>query len=99
MRCHIQKRLTYIQFSHDTAHGPHVNRARVVARAKDELGRAVVSRANVRNVWLAWLQHLGWAKVTKLHDAAHGVKKKVLRLEGREINKKDYKKMEKGAVQ
>ena len=54
---------------------------RVVRRAKDELGRSVVPRADVADVGLAGDENLGRTKVAKLEDAGGRVEEEVLRLD------------------
>lgn len=69
------------ELCHDTSSRPHVNVGGVVCRTKDEFGCAVVSRANVRDVWLVLHQDLGRAKVAELEDSGVGVEKEVLGLD------------------
>lgn len=51
----------------------------VVGRAKDQLGRPVVARANVGDIGLVFDQNLGGAEITQFEDAGVGVQQKVLR--------------------
>lgn len=57
------------------------NLSRVVRGAENELGGAVVSGADVRNIGLVLDQDLGAAKVAQLQDAAIRVEQEVLRLD------------------
>jgi len=53
----------------------------VVGRTKYELRRTVVSRADVRNVWLILYQYLGTAEIAKLEDTTSGVEQQILGLD------------------
>ena len=57
------------------------NLCRVVGGAKDELGCAVVSRTDVRDIGLVLNEYLGAAKITELQDAAARVKEQILWLD------------------
>ena len=53
----------------------------VVGRAEDQLGRAVVPRADVADVGLASNEDLGRPKVAELENAGGGVKEEILGLD------------------
>jgi len=57
------------------------NLGRVVGGAKDQLGRSVVPRTNVRHVWLVLDEDLCASKVAQLQDARVGVEEEVLGLD------------------
>lgn len=61
--------------------GNHTDLSSVVCCAKDQLGSTVVSRANVRHVWLVLDQNLRTSKITQLQDARGGIEQQVLRLD------------------
>jgi hypothetical protein len=52
----------------------------VVGCTKDQLGRPVITRANVRNVGLIFDQNLGRTEIAKLENTTVGVQKQVLGL-------------------
>ena len=54
---------------------------RVVSCAEDQLGRTVVTGANVGNIGLILHEDLSRPKVAKFQDAAVRVKKKILRFD------------------
>jgi len=76
-----EERLAEHELGHDAAGRPDVDRGRIVCCAKDELGRAIVARADVRDVWLARDEDLCRAKVNQLEDARRRVDQQVLRLD------------------
>lgn len=51
---------------------------RVVDGAEDQLGRPVVTRADIRHVRLAGQKLLGAAKVAQLQDSRFGVEQQIL---------------------
>ncbi len=53
----------------------------VVGRAKDELGRPVIARANVRHIRLVLHQDLSAAKIAQLQHSGARVEEEVLRLD------------------
>lgn len=57
------------------------NIGRVVRGSKDELGCAVVPRADVADVGLASNEDLGRPKVAELENAGGGVKEEILGLD------------------
>mmetsp|Transcript_30501 Transcript_30501/g.79201 ORF Transcript_30501/g.79201 Transcript_30501/m.79201 type:complete len:203 (-) Transcript_30501:740-1348(-) len=69
------------QLSEHAARRPHVNAARVVRRSENELRRAVVARANVRDVGLALDQDLRRAEIAKLEHVRLRMYEQVLRLD------------------
>ena len=76
-----EERLAEHKLRHDTARGPDVDVGGVVGGAEDELGGAVVARADVGHVGLAGDQDLGGAEVAELEDAGGGVEEEVLGLD------------------
>ena len=48
-----KERLPEHQLSHNTPCGPNIDAGSVVGRTKDQLWSPIVSRANVRYVWLS----------------------------------------------
>ena len=64
----------------DYAHGPEVYGTGILGRTEEELGRAVVARANVGDVGLALGEHLGADKVNKLEAEACGLGQQVVGL-------------------
>ena len=73
--------LTEQELGEDAAGRPYVDVARVVGGAEDELGRAIVARANVGDVELALDELLGAAEVAQLEYGRLGVEQQVLRLD------------------
>mmetsp|Transcript_37869 Transcript_37869/g.122812 ORF Transcript_37869/g.122812 Transcript_37869/m.122812 type:complete len:416 (-) Transcript_37869:463-1710(-) len=69
------------QLGEDGADGPHVDGARVLCRAEEQLGCAVVARANVRDVWLSAHEHLCAPKVNQLEPPPRRVDQEVVGLE------------------
>lgn len=57
------------------------NLGRVVGRAKDQLGGAVVARADVRDVGLVLDEDLGAAEIAELQDAGTRVQQQILGLD------------------
>ena len=53
----------------------------IVGRAKNQLGGSVVTRANIRDVWLIFYQDFCATKVTKLQNASARVQQKILWLD------------------
>lgn len=53
----------------------------VVGRAKDQLGRSVVARADVRNVGLVFDQDLRRSEIAQFENAGVGVQQEILRLD------------------
>ena len=76
-----EKRLAQHQLGHHAPRAPDINVRRVVRRAKDELGRSVVARADVRDVGLAGDEDLGGAEVAEFEDPRGWVEEQVLRLD------------------
>mmetsp|Transcript_21786 Transcript_21786/g.72168 ORF Transcript_21786/g.72168 Transcript_21786/m.72168 type:complete len:291 (-) Transcript_21786:470-1342(-) len=69
------------QLGEHAARGPDVDAAAVVGGAKDELRRAVVARADVRDVWLSAHEHLCAPKVNQLEPPPRRVDQEVVGLE------------------
>ena len=69
------------ELAQDRADGPHVDGARVLGGAQEELGRTVVARANVRDVGLPLDEHLGAARVDQLEAEPGRVDDEFVRLE------------------
>ena len=76
-----EKRLANEQLSNDTANGPDINGRCVVSSSENELGRPVVSRADIRNVYFALDQALGRTEIANLQSVALRVYKQVLWLD------------------
>mmetsp|Transcript_15888 Transcript_15888/g.18402 ORF Transcript_15888/g.18402 Transcript_15888/m.18402 type:complete len:329 (-) Transcript_15888:80-1066(-) len=76
-----EQRLAQQQLGDHAADAPHVDDRVVVGAAEDQLGRAVVARADVRHVGLALDQLLGRAEVAQLQDVRGRVHQQVLRLD------------------
>lgn len=53
---------------------------RVVGGTKDQLGRPVVPRANVRDIGFVFDQNFGGAEIAEFQDTGAGVQEEVLRL-------------------
>eukprot|EP00955_Chlamydomonas_euryale_P117852 366501-Chlamydomonas_euryale.AAC.33 len=76
-----EERLPQHQLRDHAPNRPNVDRRRVVCRAKDELRRAVVARADVRDVRLTLDQLLCGSKVAQLERMRVGVDQQVLGLD------------------
>lgn len=61
-----KQRVPQQQLRSDAASAPHVDRARILSRPEDQLGRPVVPAADVRDAGLAGQQRLGRAEVAQL---------------------------------
>ena len=68
-----EDRLAQHQLSDDTADGPDIDVGAIVRVAEDELGGAVVARANIRYIGLALNELLGRAEVTQLQNMRSSV--------------------------
>ena len=73
--------LTEHELGDDAAHGPHVDVRAVVRVAEDQLRRAIITRANVRNVGLTLNKLLCAAEVAQFQDVRIGVHEDVLWLD------------------
>ena len=75
-----EERLAEKELGPDTSLGPNVNGGRVVGAAKDELGGAIVARADVGHIRLPLDEGLGATKVAQLELLRVGIDEEVLRL-------------------
>ena len=53
----------------------------VIRRAKDELGRTIVARADIRNIGLIGNEDLGASKITELQHTGIRVEQQILRFD------------------
>ena len=61
------------QLSNDAAHRPDINVGAIVGVSEDELGCAVVARADVGDVWLARDQLLCATEVAQFEDVGASI--------------------------
>merc|ERR1719174_2188957 len=73
--------LTQNHLCHYASHRPDVDAAGVVRRAKDKLGCAIVTRADVRNVALPRDELLCTSEIAKLQHMRLPINQEVLRLD------------------
>lgn len=73
-----EKRLAYKQLCNDTTNGPDINSRCIVSSSKNEFGRPIVPRADVRNVYFALDQALCRTEIANLQSVALRVYKQVL---------------------